>query len=114
MPYILNGTTLPNPKAFTREQVETSGTIVTINGATKKDITNRKERFILTYNMLSQANVQTILGIWGGLTTVSFESTEASLMINPTTVHVEIAQRGYTTKGSDYREDLVIVLTEVQ
>lgn len=113
MTYILGGITLPNPKELIREQVETAGTVNTINGITKKDIVSRKERFTLVYQMLSQANASILLGIWGGQDIKTFQVTETNLTINPTSVHVEIEKREYTTKGNTYREDITLVLTEV-
>lgn len=113
MSYKLDGTTLPTPKSFFREQIEQSGTIVTLNGYTKKDITNRKERFTLGFEMLTQAQVSTILTIWGDQTTKTFEVDESNLTVSPTTVHIDIKDRSYNTKGEDYREDLKLILTEV-
>lgn len=113
MSYILNSVTLPNPQGFRREQIETGGTVVTIDGTMKKDITNRKERYTLTYQMLTQAEASDILTIWNTQTTVNFQSTETNMAIGATPVHVEIEVREYNTRGNQYREDIVIILTEV-
>lgn len=113
MSYTLGSITLPNPKGFQRRLIETGASINTLNGRTKKDITNRKEQFILNYEMLSQANVTAILGEYDLQTVRNFSVNETNLTINSTPVHIEISERQYNTKGNEYREDLTLVLTEV-
>ena len=112
MAYTLGGITLPNPKEFKRVQIETASMFTTLNGTLKKDITNRKERFILTFRNLSQTNVTIIVNLWNDQTTKTFQVNESNLTISATTVHIEIENRTYT-KGPDYREDLDLILTEV-
>lgn len=113
MAYLLGGTTLPNPKAFKRDLVEMGSSVVCIDGTTKKDITNRKERYTLNFEMLTQAQVSAILSIYNDMTTKNFQVTEANLTIASTPVHIEMASREYNTGGDEYREDVTLVLTEV-
>lgn len=114
MSYILNGTTLPNPKSFNRRQVETGQTIQLLDGTTKKDVTNRKEQYLLGFKFLTQAQVAVILGIYDALTTVTFQVTETNLTIAETTVHMELRDRQYNTSGGEYREDFTLILTETK
>ena len=113
MPYLLGDITLPQPVSFTRRQVETSASNMTLDGRTKKDITNRKEEYILVFTLLTQAEVTSILGEFDLKTTRNFQVTESNLTISATPVHIEIASRNYNTKGGDYREDITLALTEV-
>lgn len=113
MAYILGSVTLPRPSSFTREIVENSQKIITLNNTTKKDITGRKERYVLEFKYLNQAQVAAILAEYDLQTTRNFQVTETNLTIAATPVHIEIEQREYLTPGNEYREDLVIYLEEV-
>lgn len=113
MAYLLNGTTLPRPKAFTRQIIEKSGRVVTLNNTTKKDITGRKEMFTLEFNMLTQTEINAINVIYDTTNTVTFQVTETNLTIASTVCHMSIDKRAYNTPGNEYREDIVMVLEEV-
>lgn len=113
MAYLLNGTTLPNPQKFQRLPVEISRKLNMLNGATKKDIVGRKEQYILSYQLLTQAQMATINSIYNLNSEVTFQVTETNLTIEQTTVHMEISSRTYRVMGSSYLEDVTLVLTEV-
>ena len=112
MPYTLNSTTLPNPRAFRREMIETAVMHRMIDGTDKKDITNRKEMFILSYENITQAQLNTILGIWNLLSVVDFQVNETNLTINATSVHVDVKNYSYQ-KGGSYLTAIDLILTEV-
>jgi hypothetical protein len=113
MSYTLGSITLPNPASFLRQQIEIGGTIITIDGTTKKDIVTRKEKYVLEYKMLTQTQVASILGELNDMATKDFTVDETNLAISATPVHVEISDRQYNTGGGEYREDITLVLTEV-
>lgn len=113
MSYILGDITLPTPQNFKRSQVETGVSFKTLSGTTKKDITNRKEIFELAFNLLTQAEVTQILSEFNLQTTRNFTVSETNLTIPTTPVHITITKREYNAKGSDYREDITLVLEEV-
>lgn len=115
MSYTLGNITLPTPKPenFSRAQVEKSKTIVTLDGSTKKDYTNRKEQFIIAYEKLTQAEVTSILSEYNLQITRDFAVSETNLTITATAVHIELFNREYNTGGDEYREDLTLILTEV-
>ena len=113
MSYILGAVTLPNPVSFERETVEKSQKIITLNNTTKKDISGRKERFIISFKMLTQTEVNTILAEYDLQTTRNFQVTETNLTIAATPVHIEIDRRAYNTPGNEYREDITLFLEEV-
>lgn len=114
MAYLLGNITLPNPKSFRREVVEKSAMIVTLNNTTKKDITGRKYRYILGYRFLTQSEVASIMSEYDLETTRDFQVTETNLTVASTPVHVTIDRREYNTPGNEYREDLTLILEEVQ
>lgn len=113
MSYLLGSITLPNPQNFEREYIETAAFILTLNNTTKKDLVGRKERYILQFTMLTQAEVAAILSEFELNTTRNFRVTETNLTIAATPVHIEMERRQYNTPGNEYREDIVLILTEV-
>jgi hypothetical protein len=111
--YILGDLTLPRPKALRRETIEKAVYHETLNGTLKKDVQNRKERFILEFRFLTQDQVNQILAEYNLETSRNFQSTETNLVIAATPVHIEIEGREYNTPGNEYREDITLILTEV-
>ena len=111
MTFTLDGNTLPAPQGFTREQIETGSKHTSVNGTTRKQVTNRKERYIVEYRRLTQAQASAILTIWNQEDTVSF-SVSGEITISSTTVHVEIQRREYNTPGGEVREDITLILEE--
>lgn len=114
MSYTLDELTLPRPYAFQRDQIETGASIQMLDGSTKKDIINRKERYILELRKLTQTEVSNIIEKYNLQTTLDFSVDETNLNIGSTKVHMDIANRQYNTKGDEYREDLTLILTEVK
>lgn len=113
MAWTLGSTTLPDPRGFRRRFVEKSTYHEMINGTSKKDISSRKERFELYFTRITQATVASILAEFELKQALSFSVTDGDLSIAATNVHVDITGRDYNTKGSEFREDVTIVLTEV-
>ncbi len=113
MAYILGALTLLQPKSFRREFIETSAGNLLMLGKSTKRQENRKERFILTYQNLTPAEVSSILAEYNLNETRSFESTETDLPIAATQVLIDVKGRTYPPTGIAYREDLTLILTEV-
>lgn len=111
MSFVLGATTLPNPIGFEREFIETSTTNTTLNGRVTKDLRNRKERFVLSFQRLTTTEVNTILTEYNDQTTKNFSVSEDNLTISATPVHIEIQSRDYV-KGGEFRTDLQLILTE--
>lgn len=113
MSWQLDSTTLPNPVAYQRQAVEIAKDNVTLDGQTRRDIVRQKWRYVLRFAKLTQAQVADIIALYQGQDTLSFSVSDGSLTINAVDVWMYIESRQYTTKGSEYREDMVIVLEEV-
>lgn len=113
MSYVLGGVTLPTPKGLARRVAEKSTYHDMINGTSKKDITARKEIFTLTFTRLSQTDASTIKALFAQKQTLLFSVSDGSLSISERYVHMDISAVGYNTKGSEYREDIVVQLTDV-
>jgi len=113
MAYTLGDITLPRPASMQREPIETSVKHTTLDGTLKKDISGRKWRYVLYFQYLTQAQVSSILSEYDKKEAVDFAVSDGSLTIASTSVHVEVQSRGYEVPGSDYRENFVLVLEEV-
>lgn len=112
MPYTLDGLTLPRPHGFNRDTIEYSTRHDTLSGRTTKDMRSRKERFVLFFKHLTQTEIGNILAKRDLDTVLSFSVSDGSLTISATDVHVEVDRREYNTPGTEYREDIVLTLTE--
>lgn len=82
-------------------------------GKTTKKVQNRKERYILDYTFLTQAQVNSILSQFELGSALTFQCTDTNMPIGPTTVLMDIQGRDYPPSGEELREDMQIILTEV-
>lgn len=115
MSWLLNSIEFPaDPRGFSRRPIEKSTYHDMINGTSKKDISSRKEQFTVAFTRLTQAQVAQVLSIYELKQTVPFEVEDGELSIAATQVHVDINGRNYNTKGSEFREDFELILTEVE
>ena len=111
--YQLGSITLPNPKSFTREFIETGAENLLMVGKTTKRTENRKERFALTFLNLTLAQVNSILSEYELDMVRNFTVNETNLSIPSTPVLIDIEDREYPKSGATYRENLTLVLMEV-
>jgi hypothetical protein len=84
-----------------------------INGTSKKDVSSRKEQFLIGYTRLPQSTVAAILAEYTVRDSLPFSAEDGELSIAQREVHLDITGRDYNTKGSEFREDITIVLTDV-
>lgn len=113
MTWLLNGTSIKKPVSFRRQQVEVSKDNQTLSGETKRDFVRQKEIFIVGLKMLTQTEVNQIIGIYNLMTPVTFVVDEGNLQIPSKSVWVKITDRNYPAKGTDYREDITLTLEEL-
>ena len=112
MAYTLGGVILPNPKSFRREFIETSWSNTLIDNTLKKKINNRKERFILTYQYLSQNQANNILSEFELNEVREFTVSEDNLSISATGVLIDVSKREFMSAGKEFRQNLTLILTE--
>ena len=112
MSYILNGTTIKRPSTMKREAIEVAGDHMTISGKTKRDITARKYRYILSYGNITKTDADTLQTIYNLKAVVTFQSTEANFTVSSRNVHVDIGSRDYAYPGSAYLSTFNLILTE--
>lgn len=113
MAYLLGEKTLPNPKSFRRQFIETGAENLLIDGKTTKRVENRKEKFILVYQNLTPSEANDILSEYELEEVRTFQVTEVNLSIGPTNVLVDVVNREYPLTGKEYRQSLTLILTEV-
>ena len=114
MSYQLGNVTLPSPKSFVRDFIETAQENLLMEGRSTKKVTNRKEKFTLIFQNLTQLQINNILSEFELEQVRSFTIDETSLNIGPTDVLVDIGSRQYPSVGRQYRENLTLILTEVK
>ena len=113
MAYTLGDITLPTPSDFSRRQIVIGRQNNTLDGTTKQDLRKLKEVFILRFKLLTQSQVNDIVGEYSLKTPRNFAVSDGSLSIPSTRVLVRLAERQYNAKSSEYREDIALELTEV-
>lgn len=113
MAYTLGGLTLPKPRKLTRFQLEKSVEHLLMFGKTTKKVENRKERFVLEWLYLSQAQINSILSLYELETVLSFQCDDTNMPIGPTDVLLDVSGLTFPPSGEHWRENMKLVLTEV-
>lgn len=113
MTFTLGAKTLPNPKSFDRETIEVSSINTTIGGITKKRLQNRKEKYTLVYQNLTQSQANELMSEFELLQVRTFTVNETNLSIGPVDVLIDLPTREYLKTGLSYRENITIILWEV-
>lgn len=111
--WVLGGTTLKNPQGYTPTEIEISSVITTAIGATRKQIRGKKLQHQIDWTLLTQTEVSDILSLYNQNTALDFTVTDGQLSIPTVSVQMDIMRRAHNAKGSEFREDISILLTEV-
>lgn len=113
MTYMLDDLVLPNPKKFVRKIIETGVEHLIYGNLTTKKVQNRKEQFILTYQYLTQAQINSILAKYVLEIVLPFSVTDTNLSIAETDVLMDVSGLEFPPSAEEYRENITITLTEV-
>jgi len=109
--YLLDGIKLKRPKQMNREFIYQKTDYTAITGKLSRDISAKKEKFILTYDNLTKAQVDLLM-------TIISQNEPVSWIVSPlginTVVWPYIGSIVYETVGGDYRAGLVLELIEEQ
>lgn len=89
----------------------------TLDGSIRRDHFGTNKRcWELSYKNVKKSDYDTIKTIYDSyLATTSvktWETTETNYTISQTSVHVDLIERGFTIRGTDYLSDFDLVLTE--
>jgi len=113
MSYLLDGTEIPRPKEFSREYTPVSQRQTTISGKTGLDYRKlHKEVYTLRWEVLSKAEIDTILTILDKKEIVTFSISENNLTISEINVIVNISAIEYSVQGDNYIGSLELKLTQ--
>lgn len=90
----------------------------TLSGSVNRDYFGSNKRvWDLQYDVVKKADYDTIKAIYDSYlsTNVSktWEVTETNYTISQTRVHVDLEERGFTVRGTDYLCSFTLILTEV-
>lgn len=86
----------------------------TINGKEGRDISAKKERFVLGWEILSRTEFDRLSTIADNGVAVTFSVDDGNLVINETSVLARLSQARYVVPGSDYIVGTEIELIEVE
>lgn len=111
MRFNLNNVEIPNPNSFVESNVVVGDYVTTMNGNTRRAIHAKKNRWALSYSMLSETDYNTIKDIYDLNTSVSFTNTDTNPSISAT-VHVDINDRSYVSGTGEFISSIDLVLTE--
>lgn len=117
MPFILNSTTIRAPVSFK----ETNSTQVaqqrTLSGMVGRDYFGLNKRvWILDYANVKATDYSTINTIYQSYlstgSTKTWQVTESNYTISSTNVHIDLIEREFGVKGTNYLSNFTLVLTE--
>lgn len=117
MAYILDSTNIRRPS----EIEERNSTLVaqhrTLDGSISRDYFGSNKRvWILSYVNTNSSDFATIKAKYtaylANANPLTWEITETNYDVDQTTVHVDLLERGFSIKGTDYLSDFELVLTE--
>ena len=112
--YILNSVALPRPKELRREFVPISQDNTAITGHGGRDYRYRtKERFTLSWEILSKSEADSIITIVDLNTAVDFYVLEENLSIEQVSVLARIKNIEYVIVGSSYKAMMTLELDQV-
>jgi len=117
MSYILAGTTIRAPHDFEENNSTQVAENRTLGGSVTRDFFGTNKRvWTLNYENCKITNFNTIKTIYNTyLSTGSAQTwqvTETNYTISQTSVHVDLLQRGFKIRGSDYLSDFTLILKE--
>lgn len=117
MAYLLNATEIKAPIAMDVSNSTQMAQNRTLKGNIKRDyFGNNKRVWELKYSNINSTEFATINTIYTNYlssgTAVSWQITETNYTVSSVNVHVDLLNRGFSVKGTDYLSEFSLVLTE--
>lgn len=117
MAYILDSTTIRRPAQFTESNNSQSAQNRTLDGSITRDYFGSNKRvWTLDFTTVKKTDYDTIKAIYDSYlstgATKTWEVTETNYTISSVNVHIDLVERGFTIKGTDYLSDFTLTLTE--
>ena len=105
---------LPRPARMSRETIFIKTDIVTLSGRMGRDIAHRKEKFMLEWDYMSEAEARAIMNsIIAQNMAVEFEVDDGNLTIPATSVIPYMSTRQFEMPGGSYYTKTQLELIEV-
>jgi hypothetical protein len=117
MAYLLAGTSIRSPAQLKETNSTQMAQQRVLSGAISRDYFGSNKRvWVLDYTNTKKADYDTINTIYlsylSTATAQSWQITETNYAVSATTVHVDLQERGFSAKGTDYISDFSLILTE--
>lgn len=118
MAYILSGSNIRAPHEFDEFNSTQFAEHRTLSGSVRRDFFGSNKRvWILSYRNTKKSDYDTIKTIYDSYlstgTGKTWEVTETNYDVDETIVHVDLLERGFTVRGTDYLSDFDVILKEV-
>lgn len=118
MAYLLSGTEIRRPTSIRESNSTQEAQHRVLSGSYRRDhFGSNKKIWQLSYRNVKKSDYDTINTIYQSYlstdTAKTWQITETNYTIASTNVHVDLLERGFTVKGSDYLSDFDLTLTEV-
>lgn len=117
MSFVLDGTSLRRPASIDEFNSTQMAQHRTLDGTVSRDYFGSNKRvWTLAYENTNPADYAIIKAKYtaylANAVALTWEITETNYTVAQTTVHVDLRDRGFRVKGSDYLSDFDLILTE--
>lgn len=117
MAYLLDGDTIKAPNQMTVQNSTQMAQHRVLSGSVKRDYFGSNKRvWQLRYSTIKKSEFDIInakyLAYLSTDDPLTWEVTETNYTIAETTVHVDLLERDFSVKGTDYLSDFDLILTE--
>lgn len=118
MAFILDSTEIRAPYAIKESNDTQVAQNRSLSGAITRDyFGSNKRKWVLSYRNTQKAEYDIIKTIYTSYLTLgtgkTWAVTETNYTISSTTVHIDLVERSFNIRGSDYISDFDLILTEV-
>ena len=111
--YEINNVIVPRPVLFQREYLHAKKDVISIEGKGGRDLSGLKEKFLIGWEYLTEAELNKLLAIVEENAAVTFVVNDGNLVINETSVMVFIKSVDYEVLGNSYLASTTLELVEV-
>lgn len=117
MAYVLDGTSIRAPQEFGESNSTLAAQVRTLSGNVGRDYFGSNKRvWKLSYKNTNKSAYDVINAIYQSYLSTgnakSWTVTETNYSVSATTVHVDLLERGFSVRGTDYISDFDLILTE--
>lgn len=115
--FLLDGSEIRRPVSIRESNSTQYAQNRTLDGSISRDhFGNNKRIWTLEYRNAKKADYDTIKAIYdlylSTENTKTWQITESNYLVSSTYVHVDLEERGFSVKGTDYISDFTLILTE--